>query len=395
MGQIPIILMGDAPSSSTGLGRITRELAIRIHEDLSDTFRLATYGLGGIESRHLPYKQYTLTRLENWSTPDLPRIWKDFAGDEHGILFPIFNPSWLPWLADCEKLPNGTLKDFLRTKPFERWGYFPVDAEGPNGKLPQEVADVIVRFDRPLLYTGWASDLLQKTNGFVAPHLPHGTDTKIFFPRDRQEMRKTFVGTVTGGQPMPMKDDVFLVGIVATNSQRKDWSLGLEVCGELLKRGVNVGVWAHTNKVQGHWDITGLAKAYGLDGRIIPTVTDLSDEQIAEAHCATDLTLGIGLGEGWGLVESSSLACGVPVLTSDYAGVTDFVPAALRVKPVGFYGEGWYGHRRPVFSVHEWVERAIRVTADWDYSVSSLRPEFTWDGCWPAWKKWLEEGVNG
>jgi len=244
------------------------------------------------------------------------------------------------------------------------------------------------------MYTQWDSDLLQKTNGFVAPHLPHGTDTKIFYPRDRQEMRKTFVGTVTGGQPMPMKDDVFLVGICATNSQRKDWSLGLEVCGELLKRGVNVGVWAHTNKVQGHWDITGLAKAYGLDGRIIPTVTDLSDEQMAEAYCACSATLGIG-SEGWGLPLAESLACGIPCVTMDYAGATEFVPREYRVNPIGFYAEGWYAHRRPVFKVSEWAYRVQEAVSNWDYSVSALRPEFTWDGCWPAWKKWLEEGVNG
>ena len=394
MGKIPILIVSDNVTSPTGLGRIARELSVRIHEDLSDTFRLGTLGYGSSTSRRFGWHQYNLPRLENWSIPDLPKIWRDFSDDQHGVIFPIFNPSWLPWLADCEKLPNGTLKDFLRTKPFERWGYFPVDAEGPNGKLPQEVADVIVRFDRPLLYTKWASDLLQKTNGFVAPHLPHGTDTKIFYPRGRQEMRKTFVGTVTGGQPMPMKDDVFLVGIVATNSARKDWNLGLEVCGELLKRGVNVGVWAHTNKVQGHWDITGLSKAYGLDGRIIPTVTDLTDEQMAEAYCACNATLGIG-SEGWGLPLAESLACGIPCVTMDYAGATEFVPREHRVNPIGFYAEGWYAHRRPVFKVSEWAYRVQEAVSNWDYSVSALRPEFTWDGCWPAWKKWLEEGVNG
>jgi glycosyltransferase involved in cell wall biosynthesis len=394
MARIPLLLMGDSPSASTGLGRITRELTIRIHENLSEIFRVGTYGLGGIPSRRFGWKQYQITKLENWAPTDLPRVWRDFAGDEKGIIFPIWNPSSLVWLADPSKLAPGMMKDFLESEPFERWLYAPIDADGPNGLMPQEVADVIVRFDRPLLYTKWASDLLQKTNGFVAPHLPHGTDTKIFYPRGRQEMRKTFVGTVTGGQPMPMKDDVFLVGIVATNSARKDWNLGLEVCGELLKRGVNVGVWAHTNKVQGYWDITGLSKAYGLDGRIIPTVTDLTDEQMAEAYCACNATLGIG-SEGWGLPLAESLACGIPCVTMDYAGATEFVPREHRVNPIGFYAEGWYAHRRPVFKVSEWAYRVQEAVSNWDYSVSALRPEFTWDGCWPAWKKWLEEGVNG
>jgi len=149
MAPIPLLLVSDSPAAPTGLGRITRELAVRIHENLGDTFRLATLGYGGNYSSRFKWPQYQISRLEAWSVPDLPRVWKDFAGDEKGIILTIWNPSWLPWLADPEKLAPGTLKDFLKTKPFERWGYFPVDAEGPNGKLPAEVEMVIKGFDRP------------------------------------------------------------------------------------------------------------------------------------------------------------------------------------------------------------------------------------------------------
>jgi len=402
MGRIPLMLLSDNVASSTGLGRITRELALRIHSDLSDTFELATYGLGGVSSQKFKWPQYIINKLDSWSTPDLPKVWKDFAAGRKGVALTIWNPSWLPWLADCEKLPNGGLKDFLRTKPLERWGYFPVDAVGPNGKLPEEVAEVIANFDRPLMYTEWAARLVDSSlaehpkwanpkHVGSCPHLPHGTDTKMFYPRDRKEMRRTFVSTVTGGQLTPMKEDVFLVGIVGTNSARKDWDLGFQVCQELLHRGLNVGVWAHTNKVQGHWNILGLAKAYGLDGRIIPTITDLTDEQMAEAYCACDVTLGIGLGEGFGMPIFESIACGVPCVHGDYAGAAEFLPPEFKVKPIGFWAEGWYANKRPVFDVREWafrVESAAKITA-------TLPSELAWDNLWPRWRDWLLEGVNG
>lgn len=394
MSKIPILILGDAPSASTGLGRICRELCIRINEDLSDTFMVGTYGLGGPVSRRFKFQQYTITTLQNWSLPDLPRIWKDFAGDEKGIIFPIWNPSSLVWLADPTKLPAGTLKDFLMSDPFEKWLYAPIDAEGPNGLLPKEVAEVMAGFDRALCYTGWASDLLQKTNGLVAPHLPHGTDTHIFYPRDRKEMRKTFIETVTGVKPplpCPVHESILLVGICATNTSRKDWNLGFEVCQELRRRGLNVVVWAHTDELKKHWNLPALAEAYGMKDRVVFTTTDLSDEQIAEAHCATDLTLGLGRGEGWGLVESSSLACGVPVITGAYAGAAEFVPAAYQVQPVGFHGEGPTGNRRPVFRAEDWADVAQAAIG----TKPSLPKGLSWDECWPAWKTWILEGING
>ena len=154
-------------------------------------------------------------------------------------------------------------------------------------------------------------------------------------------------------------------------------------------------LWAHTDAAKKHWNLPELAEAYGMKDRMVLTNTDLSDEQMAEAHCATNLTLGIGLGEGWGLVESSSLACGVPVLTADYAGATEFVPEEFRVKPIAFYEEGWYSHRRPVFDASDWADKIQRIISYPGAFNSSLRLEFTWDGCWPAWREWLLRGVTG
>ncbi len=394
MSRVKLMVCGDAPSASTGLGRIGRELCIRIHKDLGDTFELATYGLGGIPSKRFPWTQYQITKLEQWAPSDFPRVWRDFAGDEKGACLFIWNPSWLMWLADPSKLPPGNFKDFLQSKPFDRWLYAPIDAEGQNGKMPEEIFDVCGKMDRTLFYTKWASDMYQRTSESLMtrfPHLPHGTDTKIFYPQDRIEARKTFIKTVTGGDQMELHSDVFLVGIIATNSARKDWDLGFRVCQELLKRGVNAGVWAHTDSLRKHWDIMGMAKAYGLLGRIIPTITDLTDEQMAEAYNACDVLLSIGLGEGWGLVNSDGLACGIPVIHGNYAGATDYMPKEMMVEPLGYFAYGYFSHKRPVFDEKDWAD-AVQAVAG---KPASLPKGLSWDECWPAWRNWLEEGING
>src|ERR1700677_5177647 len=105
--------MSDSVKSSTGVGRITRELAGKIHEHLSEMFDVAVFGFGGTNSYNLPYKQYPIRRLESWITPELPWVWKDHAGNEaQGVLLAIWNPGWLPWLADPETLPPSGLRDF-------------------------------------------------------------------------------------------------------------------------------------------------------------------------------------------------------------------------------------------------------------------------------------------
>ena len=401
MGQIPILLLSDGPASSTGLGRITRELAVRIHQHLGETFRVACYGLGGVYSSKLPFPQYQITSLSNWAPPDLPRVWEDFSRGEKGVLMTIWNPSSLQWLVEPEKYaPQGMTRDFLMSKPFEKWGYFPIDAEGPNGKLPAEVADVIGKFDRVLAYTEWAAGLIDQSvlhKGFRAEfptckHLPHGTDTSIFYPRDRAESRKNFLGTVTGsGKTMPIRDEVFMVGIVATNSGRKNWGLGFEVCQELLKRGVNVGVWAHTNANKKHWDIMAMVEAFGMRNRAVVTMNDLSDEKMAEAYSALDVTLGIGDGEGHGLPIFESIACGVPCVHIDYAGAAENLPDAYKVEPISFYGEGLYCHRRPVSNPKEWAD-AIQAVAG---HPAVLKKGLSWNECWPRWQEWFLEGING
>src|ERR1700679_2167570 len=100
MGKLqPLMILSDAPTSGTGLGRITRDLATRIAENMPDTFRVATASPGGINSRHLPFHQYNLDGVEDFVPPTLPEVWEDFAGNEKGILTSIWDISRLSWLG--------------------------------------------------------------------------------------------------------------------------------------------------------------------------------------------------------------------------------------------------------------------------------------------------------
>ena len=79
-----LLILSDSASGITGLGRIGRDLALNIHRDLSDVFRVGVCGVGGNYSSRLPFPNYPIQNLQNMVPVDLPRIWQDFAGDDGG-----------------------------------------------------------------------------------------------------------------------------------------------------------------------------------------------------------------------------------------------------------------------------------------------------------------------
>jgi glycosyltransferase involved in cell wall biosynthesis len=215
---VPLLILSDAITSSTGLARIARDLATRIHADslLRPLLRIGTLGVGGSisTSSAYPFPNYSIQNLgaEGKMVPqDLPEVWLDFAGrvgdgrqqdppaellarlgsPRRGILLAIWNASWCGWLARPETaLPPGHLvREFLlqrpatlslrewqllqqaspsiaaerADRPFRRWLYCPVDGHCADGTLGWQMADVIGGFDRVLAYTGYGARVLERT----------------------------------------------------------------------------------------------------------------------------------------------------------------------------------------------------------------------------------------
>lgn len=397
----PLLIISDAPTSGTGLGRITRDLAVRIAANLKDEFRVGTLGYGGTYSRALDFPQYVIEGMENWVLPILPEVWQDFAGEEKGILLTIWDASRLLWLSRPENCGDPRLRRWLQAQRPELWGYFPVDATGVNDKLTGIIKHTIEGYNRVLAYSNWAADILKNTlgdnDGLHIEALPHGIDTSVFYPRNRTQARhgfgqrigaKNLKGKKTG-QPVSIADDALLIGIVATNQVRKDWGLGISTVAELAKER-NVVLWIHTDVLERHWSIPALLYDFGLQENAIVTIVDLSDEQMAWAYSACDVTLGIGLGEGFGYPIFESLACGTPCIHGNYGGAAEHMPPEMLVHAEAERIEGPYNCVRQVYFDYEWKDKVI--------AVSKLRTELPahldWNALWPRWAEWLKAGLK-
>jgi glycosyltransferase involved in cell wall biosynthesis len=170
-------------------------------------------------------------------------------------------------------------------------------------------------------------------------------------------------------------------------------------------------LWAHISReVTQAWAIPELADQCGLGGNeLIVTGPEkdgvsgeMGDDTLANMYSACLVTLGIGMGEGWGYPLAESLACGRPVIHCDYAGGAALVPqASWRVKAQAMHVESAYALKRPIIDPGEFADAAL-AAADWvlrepevasAYCAGSVR-HLGWDRLWPRWEAWFRQGLR-
>lgn len=401
----PLLIISDAISAQSGLARIARDIAVRAHEHLPDVFRVGVAGCGGSGSKNFPFPQYNLA-LDGWIATNLVEIWEDFAGQERGIVLCVWDAARLNWFsrpemsAELGKYPD--LRKFLTNPPFHKWIYAPVDAGGPNDRLTYPLQQSLLGFDRILAYGKFGEDVILNTLGEQESEkryltsLPHGIDCDIFYPRDKLTSRAFFF-TITGassifGRKDLIKSDEVLIGCVCTNQSRKGIPLLIEAASILFRKyNRKVRLWLHTDTLEraGCWSIPALLVDFGMIDRTVISLGYLTDDAIAKAYSACDVTVAPGA-EGWGFPIAESLACGVPVCHGSYGGGADLLPAEMLVDPVIFRYESIWACKRPVYSPQDWawkINSLIGVEA-------TIDPRYDWKNNWPRWSEWLKAGVE-
>lgn len=392
---IPILFLGDGPDAPTGLGRITRDLASLVAR--MPEYRVATLGRAGLGSRHLPFHQYmiSLSPLNlQWGEQEIEKVWKDWSKGERGVVMTIWDPSRLLWFARPEFAGDARLQSFLSSHHFARWGYWPIDSTGPGDKLTGMAQDVLLGYDRLLAYTKWADSLVRRSIGEEESErrgltwLPHGINFDTFTPRHKQQARERL-------SPMMHEGDL-VVGVVGTNQPRKDWGLAFATCASLRARHPRLRVWAHIDMLERHWSINALARDFGL-GDVLTVTTEGNDTEMSWRYSACDITLAIGLGEGFGYPIAESLACGVPVVHGAYGGGMEITPEPMRVEPIAYRLDTLHNALRPVYEPGMWAER-VEVLLNGEISIDSCRGQvahLSWKNLWPAcFKPWFLEGLK-
>jgi glycosyltransferase involved in cell wall biosynthesis len=383
-----ILIHSDSPALNTGLARIARHLAdllTRLPE-----FRVGTYGRGEAVNRRFGWMQYTWPEStgpdDTWGQRWFPQVASDFFGAEGGILFTILDPSRIHWLTRPQYLPAGPLRHFLQNRNFAVWSYLPVDHVGPTGGMTSFCEDAVRGVDRPLAYTMFGSEVLGRVLKREVEWCPHGINMDVFQPRDGRAVRAG----------MGLAEDSVLVGMVGTNQARKDWGLAAASIAELRKSLPTLRWWIKVDTQWRCWDIPALLKDYRLDDMAIVDTDDRPDLDLSYLYSACDLTFLATGGEGWGFPVAESLACGVPCVTTNYAGSVELVPRKeWLVDPVAWRIEGPYNNVRPVCRPEDYASTMLKVLQS-NVSAEECREAIChcdWPNLFPVWSKWFLGGL--
>ena len=304
------------------------------------------------------------------------------------MLFTIMDPSRIHWLTQPQYLRDSPLKTFLQRRNFAIWSYLPIDSSGPHGRLSSFCADAVRGVDRPLAYGMYGAQVLTNTLEREVEWMPHGINMDIFQPRDGRGVR-------TG---LGIREDALVVGTNATNQARKDWGVAAAAIALLRQKYPTLVWWINVDVAIRHWNLNALIADYDLaDCVVLMEGGNKSDTELSYLYSMCDLTLLPTLGEGYGYPIVESLACGVPCVTTGYAGGVELVPRTeWLVPPVAMRLDGQYNQARPVTRPEDWAAAVDRVLAD-ETNAGECRESvmhLNWSNLYVQWNKFFLEGLK-
>lgn len=414
--QVPLLIVGDCPSQSSGLARIARDIATIL--SAQPEWRVAVLGYGGTGSCRLPFHVYAMFPGEGGEA-SLPAVWDEWSQGRQGVVLTVWDLTRVLWLARPEYAPSG-VREWVQgrrsTSPehdggFRLWSYVPIDSANVGGGLTGMAREALLGMDRVLAMSPWAEGVVRRTLGDDGARarglswMPHGLG-RTWNVGGKDDRDRTGADDLEGGGDggdhpadrgsVPARAaGAELVGVVATNQGRKDWGLVGAVCRGIADALPGTRFWWHVDQLVREWDVEGIARDYGLTDLVEITTPPMDDEELARRYRACSVTLHPGLGEGFGYPIFESLACGTPAIHGDYAGGASVMStcglAHWLVQPVAWRVDGVFGQVRPVYDPVDWV----RVAMAW---MGARVPEGTvehlrWSALAPTWLKWFREGL--
>jgi glycosyltransferase involved in cell wall biosynthesis len=317
MAKPRLLWLGDSPTAPTGFARVTENVLARLRPD----WAVGVIGINYSGDPHkLPYPiypahlggdMYGRGRFEEIVKGVLPAV----------VL--ILND---PWIV-------ASFLDVETDVPIV--AYMPVDA--PN--QPPEAMALLNKLKLSVFYTQFGLDEARKA-GYTGPAeiVPHGVDSQLYRPIDRAEALAAL------GLDEKLPDDVFIVGNVNRNQQRKRLDLTMMLFARWVEQHEipdNVRLLLHCARRDIGWDLVSLARYLGIKERLIfsnPAETSMSglpEDVMPYVYNAIDVQVSTTMGEGWGLTTHEGMACGTPQLVPDWAALGEWPRGAVRYARVG------------------------------------------------------------
>lgn len=341
-----ILLVGEFSGISTGYGKITKELASRLHKDGYEVAELATFCQpNDPRINETPWKIY----------PNLPC--NDEENQEYQNNPQNSNGKWKFEQTVLDFKPNYVFGngdpffyEYQYHSPFRKFFNWviaaPVDGIPQHNQWIQFFKDA----DGLMSYTDWGKGILEsydlRVDGVFSP-----VASCDFFPIKKEEIdkfkkvlgfsNKKIIGTIMRNQPRKLFDPLF------------------STFSEYLKSFPDTLLYCHTTYPDAGWDIAELLIKHKIINKVIFTYkcqncqesypayfqdlrstcpfckelaakmpdgqSSVNNQTLNKIINLFDVYVQLASREGLGIPQVEASACDVPVITMNYAGMTDIV----------------------------------------------------------------------
>lgn len=246
-------------------------------------------------------------------------------GGDAGAYARHYDVDLLITLQDVWPLPE----NFALTLPCPWLPLFPVDGR----PAPPPVVDAVREAEYPTVYSKFGMKMMWDA-GVPCHYIPHGIDTAVFCPGDKQAIRERF-----GIAP-----DAFMVLMVAANAgqpSRKSFAEALEAFRDFHAEHPNSFLYLQTQRnAKGKGVLLDvLIKQLDLPRTAVKFCNQdalalgMPDSHIADLYRAADVLLSPSMGEGFGLPIAEAQACGCPVITQDCSSMSELTVNGIAIEP--------------------------------------------------------------
>lgn len=331
-----ILYMSDSPTVSTGYGRVSKELAVALH-NAGHKVTVIGWGYNG-EGHNFPFDIIPCnTHAENFGEDKVANYIREEQPD---ILFTLGDP----WMT--EYVP------YMEERKAVVWlSYFPIDGY----PIPPDWHSWIRNIDVPVTFSKFSFNLVKEILGKNPVFIPHGVDTDNFKPlNQKDELKRQIIGD----------DSKFVVGCVARNQPRKNIPALIKGFSQFAKNKDDVALYLHMQMRDVGWNIDELVKRFNLEGKAFQTngfnaMRGVSDEDLNRIYNMFDIMTLPTMAEGFGLPILESQSAGTPVLVTDFSACTELVvdrQELIKVKDTLIMGRS--------------IEQAIADTDDIAYKLN-------------------------
>lgn len=311
--DLKILWSSNGPHTNSGYGVETRDLLFRF---LKDGWKVDCNSFWGVQGypvhlygQDLIDDRFKDLKLKCYPTMDNP--WGSEALIAHGqnsganVVF-TFQDVWT--------LDSNYLKQIKHWVP-----YVPIDKD----PVPPAVLEKLQYAYRIITFSKFGQDALKK-NGFTSTLILEGTDTELFKPLNKLEMRKKF----------SLPENAFIFGMIAANKEnppRKGFQEAMEAFKLFSDKHPEALLFIHTQQMSPQsFPVMDFAKNLGISEKILMVnpyqAVFMSDSHfINEEMNAFDCLLHPSQTEGFGLTNIEAQSAGIPTIINNCHSMPELI----------------------------------------------------------------------